>query len=84
METAVFKVGDLVRHKTSCERGVVVSINGIRWCKKHPRMHSAHIMGGSDECEWVFEFNGTYDVSIGLANTAEDVPEVLLVLDEET
>ena len=84
METAVFKVGDLVRHKTSGEQGVVVSVNGNRICKRHPLMSLAHFMSTSEDCEWVFEFNGTYDVSIGLANTAEDVPESLLVLDEET
>lgn len=84
METAVFSVGDIVRHKASDETGVVASINGVRRCTKHPLMSAIHIIGGSDECEWVFEFDGTYDVSIGLANTAEDVPEGLLVLDEET
>ncbi len=84
METAVFKVGDIVRHKTTGERGIVVSVGSNSRCTRHPPFSSVHLVGGSEECEWVEEFDGTYDISIGLGKTAKGVPEVPLVLDEET
>ena len=69
-----FRLGDLVRHKASGERGVITGV-GMR-CTAHPPCHPSHFFGQADECE--FEFDGTYDLSTTLANSSENVCEGVL------
>ena len=79
VKEAKFKVGDLVCHKASGEKGVIVHVD-MR-CTVHPEFYAAHLAGRLDEC--VLGFSGTYALSVGLEkDVVDEVAEELLELDK--
>ena len=80
-----FRISDLVRHRASGERGIVVAVG--RRCVFHtPLEHAALTMGRigrpkssdltTDEC--VYAYNGEVTLSVGLAADPVDIEDYLL------
>jgi len=70
----IFRNGDLVRHRASGQKGIVLMANHV--CNAHDGPERVCCRSANPKCHWMF--SGTYQVSVALGKTVRGVREDLL------